>query len=591
MKHFPKILCIFFLFCTISVHAQKEKVEFPYSHESVTELLKDSNWLKASAAKYLQYINNGSLQPIFPFQASAYVILNKNEEGIKLVSGELSQIEKSAASFPGAKVLTSIMYGYFYFTLHPAKDSYYNAVQRAFEKLNPLVDDRKFMYEERERPETSGTPVSIINSANQTVDSAANELVQLSPSLKNLTRSEKVLSPMEMAFILLTESGRKIAVVVKDEQIKFANDQLSIINSLDKNNDVLWETRLYHFLPGDHPQTIVAANFQVFDKKDFPASQIWVNKKEIPNNGIDDDKNGFIDDINGLMFIKNKKLDAVGIPLEREKAKTFYDAHTDRTVGFQHGTMTVELMLKDNPYVKIMGLEHNQYDLVWKEMLTNFTKDINHNRKLIDSLIDLRLRIWKNLVLYCKQNNVRVAEINSLGFLLNGDEFVLTGCGKDSVETQQYTEKKFWQLVKGYEQIFKLSPNTLFIIAGGNKSIDNNTNKSLELCIHTPNTLTVGALGKDLKRIWYSNYGKDVEIYAPAVFDLVNHKDSYAESSGTSAASPVVCNLAIKLFCLNPKLSPVQVKKLMIESSDKDLFEKGINVINPKKAVALMKGR
>ena len=31
--------------------------------------------------------------------------------------------------------------------------------------------------------------------------------------------------------------------------------------------------------------------------------QIWVNKKEIPNNGIDDDKNGYIDDVNGWNFI------------------------------------------------------------------------------------------------------------------------------------------------------------------------------------------------------------------------------------------------------------------------------------------------
>jgi cell wall-associated protease len=34
---------------------------------------------------------------------------------------------------------------------------------------------------------------------------------------------------------------------------------------------------------------------------------IWVNKKEIPNNGIDDDKNGYIDDVNGWDFLGTKK--------------------------------------------------------------------------------------------------------------------------------------------------------------------------------------------------------------------------------------------------------------------------------------------
>jgi subtilisin family serine protease len=35
--------------------------------------------------------------------------------------------------------------------------------------------------------------------------------------------------------------------------------------------------------------------------------KIWVNKKEIPNNGIDDDDNGYIDDINGWNFLGNSK--------------------------------------------------------------------------------------------------------------------------------------------------------------------------------------------------------------------------------------------------------------------------------------------
>ena len=34
---------------------------------------------------------------------------------------------------------------------------------------------------------------------------------------------------------------------------------------------------------------------------------IWTNKKEIPNNGIDDDQNGYIDDVNGWNFIGSKK--------------------------------------------------------------------------------------------------------------------------------------------------------------------------------------------------------------------------------------------------------------------------------------------
>ena len=38
----------------------------------------------------------------------------------------------------------------------------------------------------------------------------------------------------------------------------------------------------------------------------------WVNTKEIPNNGIDDDKNGYIDDINGWNFLGTTYKEDVG---------------------------------------------------------------------------------------------------------------------------------------------------------------------------------------------------------------------------------------------------------------------------------------
>ncbi|TGD56759.1 S8 family serine peptidase [Flavobacterium humi] len=38
---------------------------------------------------------------------------------------------------------------------------------------------------------------------------------------------------------------------------------------------------------------------------------IWINKKEIPNNGIDDDHNGYIDDIHGWNFLGNRKGESI----------------------------------------------------------------------------------------------------------------------------------------------------------------------------------------------------------------------------------------------------------------------------------------
>jgi hypothetical protein len=39
---------------------------------------------------------------------------------------------------------------------------------------------------------------------------------------------------------------------------------------------------------------------------DFLQNKIWINRKEIPNNGLDDDNNGYVDDIKGWNFIGTK---------------------------------------------------------------------------------------------------------------------------------------------------------------------------------------------------------------------------------------------------------------------------------------------
>lgn len=57
-------------------------------------------------------------------------------------------------------------------------------------------------------------------------------------------------------------------------------------------------------------------------------ANIWVNEDEIPDNGIDDDQNGYIDDINGWSFIGGKKGDIAGettemVRLYRQYKKQF----------------------------------------------------------------------------------------------------------------------------------------------------------------------------------------------------------------------------------------------------------------------------
>ena len=65
---------------------------------------------------------------------------------------------------------------------------------------------------------------------------------------------------------------------------------------------------------------------------------IWINTKEIPGNGIDDDKNGYVDDVYGWNFIggKNGNVDADTYELTREfiRLNKKYENVKDGKVSF-----------------------------------------------------------------------------------------------------------------------------------------------------------------------------------------------------------------------------------------------------------------
>ncbi len=82
---------------------------------------------------------------------------------------------------------------------------------------------------------------------------------------------------------------------------------------LDIEKDTLAGTSLHRayqdIIKNKKGKTIIVAvidNYMDIYHEDLKDA-IWINKKEIPNNGIDDDHNGYIDDVNGWNFLGNPK--------------------------------------------------------------------------------------------------------------------------------------------------------------------------------------------------------------------------------------------------------------------------------------------
>ena len=104
--------------------------------------------------------------------------------------------------------------------------------------------------------------------------------------------------------------GQPLAVNPKDSKINQLNEiQINQWSRLDLSNDKIPGmsiNRAYSELikEKEGKQVIVAVIDSGIDiEHEDLFENIWVNSNEIPNNNIDDDKNGYIDDINGWNFL------------------------------------------------------------------------------------------------------------------------------------------------------------------------------------------------------------------------------------------------------------------------------------------------
>ena len=111
----------------------------------------------------------------------------------------------------------------------------------------------------------------------------------------------------------------------------------------------------------------------------------------------------------------------------------------------------------------------------------------------------------------------------------------------------------------------------LFVVAAGNEGKNLDTNPVYPAAFRLPNMISVGATDKYDALANFSNYGrKSVSIAAPGVsiFSTVPGND-YLFFGGTSMACPHVSGAAALLLAGWPQLNFVQLKEILLKSTDK----------------------
>lgn len=350
-----------------------------------------------------------------------------------------------------------------------------------------------------------------------------------------------------------------------------------------------------------------------------PLGQVWTNDAEVPGNGLDDDDNGFVDDVHGIAYdIDSNKVTEELYPigeasedeaslqrlvkgigdiqfnvdtpeaaevrkrmasLPQENVKEFLE-NLSAYGNYSHGTHVAGIAVEGNPFARILVAR-----MTYGHELIPETPTIAQAHREAAMFLEVGR--------YFRDNGVRVVNM-SWGGSVRGIEQALeaNGAGGTPEERKALAREIFLIGDKALRSAIADSPDVLFVTSSGNSDNDVKFDEFYPSSYEYPNLLTVGAVDIAGDETSFTSLGKvdvygngfEVESYVPG-----GNRIAY---NGTSMSSPQVMNLAGKLLARHPDLSVAELKALIIDGADEKALEsRSIRLINPRASMALAKER
>jgi len=328
------------------------------------------------------------------------------------------------------------------------------------------------------------------------------------------------------------------AALQNDEQVEYAEPKY-IHRLLATPNDSLIDAQLPYFNQiqltqaweiakgEDSPVIIAIVDGGTDIRHSDLAANLWQNPGEIPDNGQDDDGNGYIDDLHGWNFATNQP-DPTGL------------AHSP--INAEHGTHTASICcaVTDNR----QGLAGSSWNA--KLMAVNCSSPYSDN-----SIIS-----GYDGILYAAEAGADIINC-SWG-----------GAGGSSLYEQDVVNHA-------------LELGSVIIAAAGNEN-----DSSFFYPSSYKGVLSVAALNNNAVRASYSNYGETVDVAAPGnyLYGAIN-QNGYKTMSGTSMASPLVAGVVALVKSIHLDWSNFQAaEQVRMTCADIDAF-------NPNYAGKLGRGQ
>ena len=240
--------------------------------------------------------------------------------------------------------------------------------------------------------------------------------------------------------------------------------------------------------------------------------------------------------------------------MKPDEVKPFVEA-TSAAGMYVHGTHVAGIAVEGNPFARVFAVSMH-----WSHLMTPPKPTMERSRATAAA--------YRQAVDAMKAAGVRVVNM-SWRYGPGAYEAMLGfhGVGKDGDERKKIARELFKVERDALEQAIASAPQILFVAGSGNEDNDASFVEYIPAGLSLPNLITAGAVDAAGEETSFSTFGKTVVVHANGkdVLSLVPGGDKL-KLSGTSMAAPQVANLAAKLIALNPALTPMQVKALILKN-------------------------
>ena len=365
--------------------------------------------------------------------------------------------------------------------------------------------------------------------------------------------------------------------------------------------------KAYNALKGRKAQTVIVGvvDSGVDINHEDLKSIIWTNPKEIPNNGIDDDKNGYVDDVHGWNFlgeINQENLEYVRILKSGDTKNPDYQRALDKynkeyqdTQGKVDFYSQIKERIAQSDALIQAHLGKKEYTLEDLEKINTSSEQLQGAIRGMKYLLSNEVSVKETLeeltdgiehfeerLQYGVADHVRIMPVRTvpdgdeydkdvalaLRYAIdNGAKVINTSFGKE------FSPHKEWV----YDALkYAAQKDVLIVNAAGNDT----KNVDVQLTFpddniggkeFTDTMITVGALNYEYNEnlvASFSNYGKNnVDLFSPGVEIYATvPENKYKFLSGTSMAAPEVAGVAALIRAYFPSLKAREVKQILMES-------------------------